>query len=228
VAIQGFIDDTWGYATITLSGNDANGKLPGKYGVELDLNKDGHGEWLILASSPSSTDWTTKGVQAWNDANGDVGGSAALAADKTLSTGDGYEKLVFDQGKGSNPDDAWVRLSADDPKTITIAFKLAMLGGAKSFALGGWAGANDSLNPALFDFNDHMTHAQAGSPLPTYSVYPLKQLAEIDNTCRLAIGFAATSKVPGLCSFIGPKQAEGQPAAAPPPPACIFNCSAPP
>ena len=40
VDTQGFIDATWGYATIALSGTDANGQLPAKYGVELDLNKD--------------------------------------------------------------------------------------------------------------------------------------------------------------------------------------------
>src|SRR5574337_318378 len=69
---QGFKDDTWGFATITLSGADADGHLPGKYGVELDLNKDGRGHWLIIASSPSSATWTIEGVQAWKDSDGDV------------------------------------------------------------------------------------------------------------------------------------------------------------
>jgi hypothetical protein len=78
VDTQGFKDETWGYATISTSGTDANGHLPGKYGVELDLNKDGRGEWLILVPNPASTEWTTQGVQAWNDANGDVGGGTQL------------------------------------------------------------------------------------------------------------------------------------------------------
>jgi hypothetical protein len=44
-----------------------------------------------------------------------------------------------------------------------------------------------------------MTHAQAGSPLADYTVYPLKAMAEIDNTCRLAVGFDPTGLEPGLC-----------------------------
>src|ERR1700690_2412608 len=102
VDTQGFIDNTWGYATITLSGDDANGHLPAKYGVELDLNKDGRGDWLIIVSNPSSTNWSTQGVQAWKDTDGDVGGNIPIVADKVVSNGDGYETLVFDQGKKSN------------------------------------------------------------------------------------------------------------------------------
>jgi hypothetical protein len=213
VDTQGYKDDAWGYATITLSGTDANGKLPGKYGVELDLNKDGRGDWLILASDLLSTDWTTQGVQAWKDTNGDVGGAIPIVADKA-SDGDGYETLVFDQGKDSgNPDNAWARISPDDTRTINLAFKLSMLGNPKSFALGAWAGTD--LNPALFDLNDHMTHIQAGDPNPGLQLYAIKALSEIDNTCRLAIGFAATGKEPGLCQTIINKR--DQPGAPPPP-----------
>jgi hypothetical protein len=200
VDTQGFKDETWGYATISTSGTDANGHLPGKYGVELDLNKDGRGEWLILVPNPASTEWTTQGVQARNDANGDVGGGIAVTADET-EPDDGYEKLVFDQARGDTTGDAWVRISADDPRTIALAFSLSMIGDPDFFAMGAWAGA-ESLDPSLFDFNDHMTHMEAGSPLPDLYVYPLKKLAEIDNTCRMAIGFVPTGKEPGLCETI--------------------------
>ena len=96
VNTQGYIDETWGYATITLSGVDANGHLPAKYGVELDLNKDGRGNWLVLVSNPSSTNWSTQGVQAWKDTDGDVGGTTPIVSDNPAK-GDGYETLVFDQ-----------------------------------------------------------------------------------------------------------------------------------
>ena len=198
VSIQGFKDDTWGYLTITLAGTDKNGQLPAQYAAELDLNKDGRGDWLIRASNPSSTTWTTQGVQAWKDTDGDVGGVVPMAADAKPDGGDGYETLVFDQGKGNLPDGAWVRISPNDPKTVQIAFKLSMVGSPSSFAMGAWAGAN--IDPSMFDFNDHMTHAQAGDPNQGYpQVYPIKALAEIDNTCRLAMGFVPTSSVPGLC-----------------------------
>ena len=219
VDTQGFIDATWGYATIALSGTDANGQLPAKYGVELDLNKDGRGDWLIIASNPSSTSWSTQGVQAWKDTNGDVGGMTPFVAD-TAPAGDGYETLVFDQGKGSdNPDGAWVRISPDNNKTVQIAFKLSMLGNPKSYAMGAWAGSD--LNPAMFDYNDHMTHLQAGDPDPGIQLYPIKGLSEIDNTCRLAIGFVPTGNEPGLCfTFIKQHHENGgpNPVAPPPPP----------
>ena len=223
VDLQGFKDDEWGFATISLSSTDANGKLPGNYAVELDLNKDGRGEWLILASNPTSTDWATQGVQTWNDTNGDVGGGLPTIADEN-PPGDGYESLIFDQGNGGKMDDAWVRVSADDARTITIAFKLSQIGNPASFAMGAWAGSKNSLDPALFDLNDHMTHIEAGSPLPSLFVYPLKQLAEIDNTCRIAIGFFPTGNVPGLCETIQQQEHEpGVVVGCTPPAAAIMN-----
>ena len=216
VDIQGFKDETWGYATITLSGTDADGHLPGQYAVEIDLNRDGRGDWLIRATSVNSTDWGRQGVQAWKDSNPDLGGAVALRADNSPTAGDGYETLVFDQGNGSLTDAAWVRISPSDPKTVEMAFKLEMIGSPTSYAMGAWAATN--LDVALFDHNDHMTHAQAGSPSPGYDVYPLKDLAEIDNTCRLAIGFQPTGMEPGLCATIEQKIREEQNVAPEPPP----------
>ena len=208
VNISGFKDDTWGYAAMTLDGTDKDGHLSAEYAVELDLNKDGHGEWLIRASNPSSTTWTTQDVQAWKDTDGDVGGVIPIVADNNSSGGDGYETLVFDQGKGNLPDGAWVRISPNDPKTVQIAFKLSMLGNPSSFAMGAWAGAN--IDPSQFDYNDHLTHAQAGDPdQANPQVYPIKALAEIDNTCRIAIGFVPTTKVSGLCTLPAPAAAHG-------------------
>jgi hypothetical protein len=175
---------------------------------------------LILASNPSSTEWITQGVQVWNDANGDIGGGLATRAEDNLPGGDGYENLSFDQGKGENNDDAWVRVSDQDPKTIMIAFKLALLGNPSSFAMGAWAG--NHLDPSLFDFNDHMTHMDAGSPLPDLYVYPLKKLAEIDNTCRMAIAFVPTGTELGLCETIVIEEAEPI-AGCTPPAAGIMN-----
>ena len=175
IHIQGFMDDTWGYLEITLAGADKNGQFPAQYAAELDLNKKGRGEYLIRASNPASTTWTTQGVQAWKDTDGDVGGVVPLLADNNLSNGDGYETLVFDQGKGSLADGAWVRISPNDPKSVQIAFKLSMIGSPSSFAMGAWAGAN--IDPSMFDYNDHMTHAQAGDPNQGYpQVYPIKAL----------------------------------------------------
>jgi hypothetical protein len=222
VNTQGFIDTVWGYATITLIGTDANGHLPAKYGVELDLDRDGRGDWLIVASNPASTTWSTQGVQAWKDTDGDVGGTIPVVADGSTSQGDGYETLVFDQGKTPiSPDGAWARISPSDNKTVQLAFKLSMLGGVKSYAMGAWAGTD--INPAMFDLNDHLTHTQAGDPNPDSQLYPINLLFGIDNTCRLAVGFTPTGKEPGLCVTITKhNEKPGTPQPPPPPPPGII------
>jgi len=207
VDTQGFMDDTWGYASITLVNTDSDGHLPAQYAVELDLDRDGRGDWLIRTSNAASTQWSTQGVQAWKNSDGDIGGVAIMTADSTPRGGNGYESLVFDQGNGTLTDGAWARIKPDDPKTLELAFKLSMLGNPSSYAMGSWAGT--IVDPAMFDYHDHMTHAQAGSPNPGYDVYPLKAMAEIDNTCRLAIGFAPTGKEPGLCATVQQREGEG-------------------
>jgi len=69
--------------------------------------------------------------------------------------------------------------------------------------VGVWAG-NESLNPATFDLNDSLTHEQAGAALPDLELfYPIKALAEIDNTCRLNVGFTPNGSEPGLCAIPG-------------------------
>ena len=225
VETQGFKDDIWGYATIRLANTDASGGLPGEYAVEVDTDKDGRGEWLIRATNLSGTNWTTKGVRASEDSNGDVGGDKIMAPDGHKSTGNGYETLVFDEGKGDLVDGAWARINPDDPKTLEIAFKLTMLGNPPFYAMGSWAGTD--INPVMFDHNDSMTHIEAGSPNPGDAIYPIKQMAEIDNTCRLAIAFAPTGKEFGLCATAKEREGEAAGCVPPPCPAGVAACPNP-
>jgi hypothetical protein len=207
---QIFLDDTFVYVAVILKGRDANNAFPAKYAAELDLNLDGHGDLLVVVDHPSSADWTTDGVQIFADNDGDVGGSKVINADGSVSTGDGYEALVFDQGHGDDPDAAWVRLSPDDPNTILIAIKRSALG---SHALVGlWAGSH--LDPALFDFNDHLTHEQAGEALKELeNFYPVKDLSELDNTCRVPVGFIPSGAEPGVCAVAVPAKPGATPQA---------------
>jgi hypothetical protein len=55
--------------------------------------------------------------------------------------------------------------------------------------------------PAWFDYNDHFTLAEAGSPDKGSSHYPLKALYSVDNTCRYAYGFTPTTNLPGMCKL---------------------------
>ena len=139
--LQGYDDGTWGYASITLQKADANGGLPGQYGVELDLDRDGRGEWLIRVAAPSSTDWSRQGVQAWKETNGDVGGVAIMTADSKPRGGDGYDELVFDEG---NSDPTRRRLGAHQPERPERPWNWpsssTMIGNPKTYAMGAWAG----------------------------------------------------------------------------------------
>jgi hypothetical protein len=214
-------DDSWIFGVIVIKGLDANKALPGKYAFELDTNVDGRGDWLIMASKPSGTDWTTNDVQVWKDANGDVGGKIPILADEHLASGDGFETKVFDSGQGNDPDTAWVRIAPDNAMTIEIAVKRSLIND-DAYLARMWAGTS-ALNPALFDFNDHMTHAQAGAADPGLeNFYPIKELSELDNSCGMAIGFEPKGNEPGLCKEFIPIDPGGAPLppvpGLPPPP----------
>jgi len=191
-------DSQWVYVNITLVGQNPAGGLLGNYGVELDLNVDGRGDVLLMAANPGAA-WSTDGVRVWRDNNQDVGAAQPIQSDAPVN-GDGYETLVFDQGIGSDPDAAWARISPSDPNSVQVAFKNALINDDSYFTWGAWAMNESMLNPAWFDYNDHFTADEAGSPLTEATqYYPIKALAEVDNTCRWAVGFTPTGSEPGIC-----------------------------
>jgi len=192
-------DATWFYVTITLVGQSAQGGLPGDYGLELDVNRDGRGDYLIMAAAPKAS-WSTDGVRVWQDKDQDVGGIHPIQSDPPPQTGDGYETVLFDQGQGTDSDLAWARISPHDPKSVQIAFKRSLFNSSNPFLWGAWAMDPSMLHPAWFDYNDHFTQAQAGSPLVEQKqYYPLKALYEVVNTCRWAVGFTPTGNEPDIC-----------------------------
>ncbi|CAG1007047.1 hypothetical protein ANAEL_03486 [Anaerolineales bacterium] len=191
-------DATWVYALITMVGRDASNAFTGQYAIELDLDRNGRGEFLIVVDQPSSADWTTEGVRVYKDANLDIGGVKPMIADSEGVTSNGYEAVLFDQGTGDDPDLAWYRLDPGDPNSIQVAYKQSLLGGVTKYTAGIWAGTH--LDPALFDYNDHYKYEQAGAANPEIkNFYPIKGLSELDNTCRQAIGYDATGLEPGIC-----------------------------
>ena len=173
------------------------------YAVEFDLNVDGRGDWLIMASSPPSTTWTTHGVRAYLDTNGDVGGKTPFLADPQPQQGDGFDTLIFDQGLGPNPDAAWVRISPTEEPAVQFAIRHELIGQDKTFIWGVWA-EGDVANPAWFDYNDHFTVSQAGSPDINSRRYPLNKLSLVDNTCHWIQGILPRKGMPGLCGYVPP------------------------
>jgi hypothetical protein len=139
----------------------------------------------------------------------------------------GYETQLFGAAVGDDPDLAWARISPNDPCVVHMAVKQGVLNGSTRYMIGMWAG-NELLSPALFDHNDGFSHEQAGSSLIEFEYfYPLKEVYELDNACRMAIGFDPTGSEPGVCP-IPLKEGEDAPPPPPgdgcPPPSILF-CS---
>ena len=98
-------DATWYYVTLQMNGGDMNDPIGIDYGVEIDTNHDGIGDYLVWANPPYKTPWTTDTVRVYSDPNNDVGGASPEKSDANATTaapypGDGYETIVFDKGQG--------------------------------------------------------------------------------------------------------------------------------
>ncbi len=221
-----FQDDIWIFGNMTIKDLTASSSSTEKYALELDVTLDGKGDWLIVALKPESTDWTVNGVKIFEDANDDVGDIQPMLTDENATKGDGFEKLIFSAGEGDDPDSAWVRISPNDSNTVEIAVKQSVLGSPKKYLINMWAGTN-LLDPALFDLNDHFTHEQAGAADRGFEFfYPIKAVYEIDNSCRMAVGFQANGSEPGICPLPQQEQS-GEP--VPPGSSCpegyVLYCS---
>lgn len=203
-----FQDDIWIFASIKLNELKADSSGPEKYAVEIDDDLNGKGDWLILGLKPQSSDWSVNGVQIYQDTNQDVGAAIALLTDEgSVITGDGFETMIFDQGQGNDPDSAWVRISPNDPNIIEFAIKKSVLGDLSQYMINMWAGT--ALDPAKFDINDQFTHEEAGAADAGLSIfYPIKAVAELDNSCRMAVGFQPTGKELGLCQSYIPESVD--------------------
>jgi hypothetical protein len=196
------ITPPWVFITFFISGARAEGIGKTMYGAEFDINRDGRGEFLIWGASPPDAEWTTEGVAVWKDSNADVGGPNPQMTNAPWTGGNGYDQEIFLGGRGMDPDLAWIR-QAEGGKKVQLAFKYSAIGNAPQFL---WNGLADFgvRRPDWFDYNDHFTQGEAGSPLPVQAdFYPLKSLYGIDNTCRDAYGFTPTGTEPNLCQYFG-------------------------
>jgi hypothetical protein len=195
-------DGTWYFVSIKTIGSDPNALPETRYAVELDVNKDGFGDFIIVAQPPYTTDWTTQNVRVFADKNHNTSGLSPRKSDAPFDA-DGYETLIFDgaQGVGDDPDLAWVRLANNAEATIQFAFKKSWAGPVFMFGVLADAGLKDV---SKLDYVDRFTEEQAGSPVRSNPNYPLKALYAVDNTCRQAVGFVPSGYEPMLCPKIVP------------------------
>lgn len=185
------------YITINLEGG-APAEAEPAYGVEIDTDIDGHGDWLIMGLLPPDSQWTTNDMRACRDANGDVGGPTPMRSDAPNSARDGYEDCVFENGYGIGPDEAWIRRDPGHSDRVQIAFLFTLIGSDGAFLWGVWADEGIK-EPGWFDYHDHFTFTEAGSPASNSSEYPINAVAQMDNTCRWSYGYTLTGSEPGAC-----------------------------
>ena len=173
------------YASIELyPGFEIGDSVKGVYGIEVDVDIDSRGDYLILVSNPVFGDWSTAGVQVWADSNHDIGSAKAGLADNE-DNGDGYDQLLFDSGVGDDPDLAWARATSGSVY-IEFAFKRSLISNDASFKWWLWS-AFDSLPPGQFDFNDKPENQDT--------------MFGLDNSCAWLYGLPPTSGIPNLCNF---------------------------
>lgn len=198
-----FVTPPWIYVDVNFS-DDMPDSSAALYSLELDLDVDGRGDYLVQAGLPSAGDWTVEGVTVLEDTNNDVGGDLPQFTEELPqdAQGDGFDSVIFENGVGEDPDLAWVRRNPDDPTMLQFAFKSALTGNT-GFLWSVWA--DDRLqDPGLRDYNDHFTFEQAGSPYPEHQYYPIQEVNLLDSTCRSWYGFEPLGNEVGLCQVYTP------------------------
>jgi hypothetical protein len=214
-------DSDWWYVSIKLTGIDPNNAQGINYGTEIDLDRDGFGDYLIWAHPPYTNQWDTAPIQIYQDLNHNTGGLSSGKSDAPFDA-DGYETLIFDGNMGGNdPDIAWIRINAGADATVQFAFKRSWSGSVFMLGVIADAGLKD---PKKLDYVDRIPITEAGSPVKDNMYYPLKGLFSVDNTCRDAVGFEPTNYEPQSCPVEPtPTKAPShhpQPGITPPPQGC--------
>lgn len=203
-------DATWFYISIKLIGKDPNNSLGINYGIEIDTDHDGFGNYVIVANPTYTTTWDTANVKIFQDTNHDTAGLSPENSDAPITT-NGYETQIFHGGVGdADPDMAWVRLGSTADSALEFAFKKSWSGTVFMLGIFSDAGLKDV---GKLDYVDRFTEAEAGSPVEDKLYYPLGALFAIDNTCQEAFGFNPTGYEPKLCPRIDaqPTRKPGEP-----------------
>lgn len=190
-------DDKFFYFTLVMKSLDeTTNSLTGTYGIEFDRTKTGRGDLLVWVRGLNDA-WSSENIKVFIDADKDIGGPNPNLADAGFN-GDGYDsEIKLDDGKM-----AYAQILPGTPSALQIAVSRTLLNNVTEFLWSGWAdkGVND---PGKFDYNDHFSPKEAGSPIKGDEAYPLAGLYSIDNTCRQPFGFTPKEYIPGTCLSSG-------------------------
>jgi hypothetical protein len=85
----------------------------------------------------------------------------------------------------------------------------------KSYASRRRVYGGDEYRVGRFKRQNSFTQEQAGSPISGETNYPLKEVYAVDNTCRVASGYEATGREPGICAQPPPPDNPDQPQSEP-------------
>jgi len=218
-------DEDFFYVKISMVDLDsATQSLTGSYGVEIDRNADGRAEILLTTHAPYTAEFSADNVAAYLDVNSDIGGNIINRPDDFPS--DGFEKTIFDLSQGvypaGNPDLVWVRQTIDGTlPAVEIAFARQMFKEGKEAFMWSVLSSDVVINPASLYYQDYFTAEDAGAANSDDPNYPLKNLAAMDNTCRVPLGFQAIGNEPLGC-FVkgGESEANATPSADGPDSTC--------
>jgi hypothetical protein len=187
-------ENGWAYFSIYLA--DKPAPSPAVYELELDLNIDGRGDYLIQFPAPTGPEWAENRVKMWWDSDGDVGGQVINRNDPKGFRGSGFESLKIDAEAGKNNGKIWTRLQNN---TIQIAVYQDILGGSNAKFTWQPFTQGKPYPPSQFDLNDYYPAAKAGSAIAGDMDYPLKELYAIDNTCKGLSGLDPSGSEQGVC-----------------------------
>jgi len=94
---------------------------------------------------------------------------------------------VYPEG---DPDLVWVRQTTDsDLPAVEIAFEKWIFKDGKEAFMWSVLSSDVAVDPTTLYYHDHFTAEQAGAANTDDPNYPLKDLAAVDNTCRVPLGF---------------------------------------
>ena len=192
----------WYFAQIRLAGLNPGANAPtGQYGLEIDVDVDGRGDFLVWVHGPLSTQWQPQGAAVYQDVRKDVEGPRVCTSDAPLR-GDGYDNKVYEASP--QPALIWVRWGTETVAgklrpTVYIIFHHTLIPDDDGkFLWQAWADGKVQ-QPGQMTYHDAYTLQQAGVPYPGNPNYPIKDLARMDSTCRATFGFRATGAEPCLC-----------------------------